>query len=268
MQHLGGGAAGNDRLELAPALDAAADVVDQLAHRERADLEFVVARLFNVAADAEQARAGVVRLADLGELRAAHAHDVLDVAERLDVVDDGRAHVEPEHGGKIGRLDARIGALALQRFDEAGFLAADVGARAPMDVNFQVVRRAADTFAQEALRLRLLDRLLQNLRAEDELAADIDVGKMHVVRVAGDDHALEQLVRVLIDDLPILERAGFGFVRVADEVDRLGVLLGIDEAPLHAAGKSRAAAPAQPGRSSPPATMAGPSMVSAFFKCS
>ena len=66
------------------------------------------------------------------------------VAERLDVVDDGRAHVEAEHGGKVRRLDARVGALALERFDEAGFLAADVGARAAMDVDFEIVAGAAD----------------------------------------------------------------------------------------------------------------------------
>ena len=70
---------------------------------------------------------------------------------------------------------------------------------------------------------------------------------MHVVRVAGDGHALEQLVRVLVDDLLVLERAGLRFVGVANEIDRLGVLVGVDEAPLHAAGKTRAAAPAQAG---------------------
>ena len=134
--------------------------------------------------------------------------DVLDVAERLDVVDDGGAHVEPEHGGEVGRLDARVGALALERFDQARFLAADVGARAAMDVDFQLVACAADALAEEALRLRLRDRLLQNLRAEHEFAADIDIGEVHVVRVAGDDHALEHLVRVLVDDLRSLNVPG------------------------------------------------------------
>jgi hypothetical protein len=64
LQHLGRGAAGDERLEFAPALDAAADVVEELAQGERADLEFVVARFLDVAADAEKPRAGVVGLAE------------------------------------------------------------------------------------------------------------------------------------------------------------------------------------------------------------
>jgi len=50
----------------------------------------------------------------LAKLRAAHRHDMLHVAERLDVVDDGRAHPQAEHRRKIGRLDARIRPLAFK----------------------------------------------------------------------------------------------------------------------------------------------------------
>ncbi len=247
MHDLGRGTAGDERLELAAALDAAADVVEELADGECADLEFVIAGFLDVAADAEEARAGVVGLAELGVGRAAHVDDVLDVAERLDVVDDGRAHVEAEHGGEIRRLDARVGALALERFDQAGFLAANVGARAAMDIDFEVVAGAADVLAEEVFRLRLGDGFLEDFRAEGEFAADIDIGEMHVVGEAGDDHAFEHLVRVLVDDLLVLEGAGLRFVGVADEINRLGVFGGIDEAPFHAAGEARAAAPAQAG---------------------
>ena len=69
---------------------------------------------------------------------------------------------------------------------------------------------------------------------------------MHVIRVAGDDHALEHLVRVLVDDLLVLERARLGFVGVADEVDRLAALA-IHEGPLEPAGEAGAAAAAQAG---------------------
>ena len=63
--------------------------------------------------------------------------------------------VKAQHGRKIRRLDAGIGALAFQRFDQPGFLAANIGARAAMDVNFQVVAAAQDVFAQEILGPRL-----------------------------------------------------------------------------------------------------------------
>jgi len=70
---------------------------------------------------------------------------------------------------------------------------------------------------------------------------------MDVVGVAGDDHPFEKLMRVLVDDLLVFESAGFRFVRVADEIDGLGVLGRVDEAPLDAAREARAAASAQSG---------------------
>ena len=69
---------------------------------------------------------------------------------------------------------------------------------------------------------------------------------MRVEREAGDQHAFDQLMRILVNDVAILERARLGFVGVADEIDRL-LLVGLDEAPLHAAGKTGAAAAAQAG---------------------
>ena len=51
-------------------------------------------------------------------------------------------------------------------------------------------------------------RLLEDLRAFREFAADVDVGQLHVDREAGDHHPLDQLVRILVDDVAILERAG------------------------------------------------------------
>ena len=69
---------------------------------------------------------------------------------------------------------------------------------------------------------------------------------LRIERETGDEHALDQLMRIFVNDVAILERARLGFVRVADQIDRL-FLIGLDEAPFHAAGKSRAAASAQPG---------------------
>ena len=69
---------------------------------------------------------------------------------------------------------------------------------------------------------------------------------LRVERETGDQHALEQLMRILVHDVAVLERARLGFVGVADEIDRLG-LVRFDEAPLHAAGEPRAAAAAQAG---------------------
>ena len=64
------------------------------------------------------------------------------MAESLHIVHDRRTHIETEHGGKIGRLNARIGTLALERFDQAGFLAANIGTCAAMHVDFQIIASA------------------------------------------------------------------------------------------------------------------------------
>ena len=53
-------------------------------------------------------------------------------------------------------------------------------------------------------------------------------------------------MRILVNDVAILECARLGFVGVADEVDRL-LFVGLDEAPFHAAGETGAAASAQAG---------------------
>ena len=65
-------------------------------------------------------------------------------------------------------------------------------------------------------------------------------------REAGDDHPFDELVRVLVDDVAVLEGAGLGFVTVADEVDRLGVV-GRDEAPLDAGRETCATPSAESG---------------------
>ena len=94
--------------------------------------------MLHVAAHANDAGASIVRPAELRVFRAARRDDMLHVAESLNVVDDRRAHVEPEHRRKIGRLDPRVGTFAFKRFDQAGFLAADVGAGPAMNVNFDI----------------------------------------------------------------------------------------------------------------------------------
>jgi len=113
-----------------------------------------------------------------------------------------------------------------------------------MDVNFQVVAGAENVFAEEIFRAGFLQRVVQDFRAFGHFATDINVGELHVVREAGDDHAFDELVRILVDDLAILERAGFGFVGVADQVNRLAAFA-VNEAPFESA---REPAPPRPRR--------------------
>ena len=93
---------------------------------------------------------------------------------------------------------------------------------------------------------RFFDRAFEDFRAFGEFAADIDVGGVRIERETGDQHALDQLMRIFVNDVAILERARLGFVGVADQIDRL-LFVRLDEAPFHAARKTRAAAAAQAG---------------------
>ena len=105
-------------------------------------------------------------------------------------------HVEAEHRREIRRLDPRIGALAFERFDQAGFFAADVGAGAAMNVNLDIESGAENIFAEEIFGARFFDCALEDFRAFREFASYIDVGGVRVERETGDEHALEQLMRI------------------------------------------------------------------------
>ena len=99
-------AAGNAALGLAALPDAAAVLVDQLAHGD-AQRQLDAARLVDVAADAVELRpvaAGVARVLRIGRhadrlepVRAA-VDDVRHAGQRLDVVDDGRLAEGPLDG--------------------------------------------------------------------------------------------------------------------------------------------------------------------------
>ena len=237
---------GNDSLEFAPVLWSAAHVVEQLAHRDLADLDFEITGILHIARDTENPRAGVSSNSEFRVFVAAHADDVLHVAKRFHVVDDGRAHVEPERRREIRRLDSRVGTLAFERFDQAGFLAADVGARAAVDVDFHVEAGAQHVLAEEIVGARLFDRPLDDQRRFREFLADVDVGRLRPDRVGRDHHALDELVRVLVENVAVLECPRLGFIAVADQINRLGVVRR-DERPFHSSREACAAAAAQAG---------------------
>ena len=148
-------AARDEELDLAVLADAAREPVDQVAERH-AELDLVVAGLVHVARHREDARAGRAVDAELGVLLAAHLHDVRHRRQRLDVVDDGRLRVEALDRGER-RPDARHAALALERLEQRGLLAADVRARAAVHDDVAVEAGAEDVLAEEALGARVGD---------------------------------------------------------------------------------------------------------------
>src|ERR1700738_2477868 len=116
-----------------------------------------------------------------------------------------------------------------------------------MNVNIDIESGAENVFAEKHVLARLFDRAFEDLRAFGELASYIYVRGAGIEGETGDGDPFQQLMRVLMDDVAVLKRARLGFVRVANQVDRL-FLIGLDETPFYAAGKSGATATAQTGR--------------------
>jgi hypothetical protein len=237
-------AAGQEELQLAVVADAAAEPVDDVAERA-AVRDLVVARVLHVPGERTDAGTGRARDAELGVLLASHRDDVRQRRQRLDVVDDRRLRVETFDRGER-RLQPRHAALALERLEQRGLLAADVRAGATVHDDLEVEARTEDVLAEVALRLRLRDRRHQPVVAERELAAAVDEREVALDRVRRDHDALEQLVRVALDEHPVLERRRFAFVTVDDEVAREAVLR--QERPLLAGREVRTAAAAQARR--------------------
>ena len=105
--------AGNDRLERPAVAHAAGVAFDQLAQRD-VHRRFVDAGPLHVAADAVQLRPAVLLRPERREPLGAVRDDQRHVAQRLDVVDRGRAVAVEADDGRKRRLVARLRALALR----------------------------------------------------------------------------------------------------------------------------------------------------------
>jgi hypothetical protein len=240
------GAARDHRQQVVPAAAHAAGVgFDQLLERD-AHLLFDIARLLDVPGDAEDLGAGVLGPAEAGPPGRATAQNLGCDGDGLDVVDRRGAAVEA-HGGGERRLEARLTLLAFQALEQRGLLAADVGAGTAVDVDVVVKAGVAGVLADQPGLVGLVDRLAHALGLAVELAAHVDVAGIGAHRETGHQAALEQAVRVVAQDLPVLAGARFGFVGVDDQIARPAVALLGHERPLEAGREAGAAAPAQFG---------------------
>ena len=212
------GAARDDGEQVVPAAAHAARVpIDQLAQRNAHRL-LDVAGLHHVAGDAEQLGAGVVLPADAREPGGAAAQDVGHLRDRLHVVDRGRAAIEA-HIGRERRLEPRLALLALEALEQRGLLAADIGARAVVDVEIEVP--AVDVVLADELGLiGLVDGSQQALALAYELAADVNVAGVRRHGGAGIEAALDEKMGIVPHDLAVLARAGLGFVGIDHEIVR------------------------------------------------
>jgi hypothetical protein len=101
--------------------------------------------------------------------------------------------------------------------------------------------------AEEAGGARLGDRVAHPLVGVVVLAPHVQHAEGRLDRPAGDQHPLDQLVRVVLHEVAVLEAAGLRLVGVADD-EALAAVDGRHERPLQAGREARAAAAAQAGR--------------------
>ncbi len=209
-------AAGLHGLDFRPGGGAAADVVDHLAegHPERHLDQSGVA---NLADQREDLGAGVTGHADLGVLGGAAIDDDPDIGEGLDVVDTGRAAVNASLdrvGGSLSRLPHE----SFHRPDQGSLLAAHEGARAANDLDLEVEPCAENVGPDETELAGLAEGDQRVLDRQRVLAANIDDAMSSADRDAGDQHPLEDRVRVALEEAAIHVGAGIALVTVADHV--------------------------------------------------
>ncbi len=224
-----------------PGIGAAGEAEDQLAGRDP-QLDLVVAGAAHAAGDRDDLGPRRLLGAEALEPVGALGDDPRHVGEGLDVVDQRRPAVEALHR-RERRLQARVAALALERVEQRRLLAADVGAGAAVDDQLEVAVAAEDVRSQVARLIRFGDRGVEDVGLEVVLAADEDEGVAGVGGEGGDRDPLDQLVRVALHQLAVLEGAGLGLVGVAAEV--LGHFAARQEGGLFAHREAGAAAPAQ-----------------------
>src|SRR5215211_5135091 len=243
-QHRGRGPARGPGLEGPAVAQAAGRAHDDLAGRH-AQGELEVARVDDVAGHAEQLGAGRLLRAHGAEPVDPLADDPGHGGDRLDVVDRRRGPIQALDGWE-GRAQLGLAALALQRPQQGSLLTADVGPGAPVQDHVQVEPRAFDVAAEQPLVVGGVQGRLEPAARPAALAAQVDEGVAAADGIRGDDHALDQGVRVALEQLHVLEGAGLALVGVDHQVGRLAGPLG-QEAPLHAGGEPGPAPTPQPG---------------------
>ena len=146
--------------------------------------------------------------------------------------------------GREWRLEARLAFLALHRFDQGRFFAADIATKTVVRVQIEAEIAAQNVFAQVARRARLLDGGLEAFVHLENFPVDVVVPLIRPHHVGGDQHAFNHGMGVILQDVAILERARLALVGVTNQVF-LPRKLARHEAPLEPGGKTRTAAPAQ-----------------------
>ncbi|MNM97081.1 hypothetical protein D3C81_1095770 [compost metagenome] len=241
QQETGASAARLPALELEAIAHAAGVVFEQLAGADT-EGQFPQARVLDLAGEAHQLGAVVFR-AFAGQRLVpvdAVADDRRYVAQGLDVVHASRL-APHAHGGREGRLGARVGAATFEGVDQCGFFTADVATGTGVDKQLEVETATENVLAQQACCFGFLDRTVEVARCGGVLATQEDVAAVGFQRTGADQHAFDQQMGLLLHQHAVFPGVGLHFIRVAQQVaDVHGFVFG-HQAPLDARREARTA---------------------------
>src|SRR5690606_16468419 len=222
-----------DRLDRAAAFRPAADLIDEVAQRD-AERGLKQPAMLYIAGDLDRHSAFRALYAERLVLAGtAFGHDMRHGGKGKDVVYHGRL-AEQAFERRKRRLGAHFAALAFKAVEQRCFLAADIGARARADFNFE---RSDDPGGKPRGGLHLADRV-------GIFAAQVDIPLLRPDRLCGDRHALDQGEGIAFHQHAVGKGAAVALVGVADNIFGLA---GRQHhgAPLDARGEARAAPAAQ-----------------------
>ena len=116
-----------------------------------------------------------------------------------------------------------------------------------MERNIKIPARPGGVLTQQAFIISLCNRVQQVGTLVIKFAAYINVATVRAHRETGDQRALQQLMRLVSQNVAVLACARLGFIGIDHQVMRAAIGLLGHERPLHPGRESRAAAPAQTG---------------------
>ena len=172
-------------------------------------------------------------------------HDPRHADERLDIIEQGRS-AEKTAFGRIRRPRHDLRTLALDGAQEGGFLAADIAPVADVDLEVKGKIFSADARTEPARRAGLEECRLQDANSLRIFDAHINISLRRADRISGEDHALDERVRIILHDVAIDVGASIALIGVGHHIFGAGWLRG-DGAPFATGGKTRATPPPQSG---------------------
>src|SRR5262249_46172993 len=101
------------------------------------------------------------------------------------------------------------------------------------------VHHHVESVSEESRVVRFLDGGAEATPRLHVLAADVHEAERGADRARGDEHALDQRMRIALEQIAVLERSGLALVRIDDEIDRARVRLR-NERPLRPGWEARA----------------------------